>query len=360
MSHLFGISFFAILSMQALSAATPTFYKDVLPILQSRCQGCHRPGEIGPMPLLTYSQARPFAAAIRETVRLKKMPPWGADPAHGRFANDPSLTPAEIATLSDWALAKAPEGDANDAPKPKTFTEGWNMPAPDQIFTMSKPYKVPAQGTIEYTYFVVPTGFTEDKWVDTAEVRPGNRAVVHHVIAYVREPGSEWLSEAKPGEAYVPQKVTQPTTSTRPAEYFVGYTPGKPEMRLRPGQAKLIRAGSDLIFQIHYTANGKEAEDKTSVGIIFAKQRPAERVMTFPITNRSFELPPGASDHPVKSELTFKGDARVVTFWPHMHVRGKSFRFDSVTPEGTRTTALNVPKYDFNWQHRYVRRNPCE
>jgi len=223
---------------------------------------------------------------------------------------------------------------------------------------MSKPHKVPAQGTIEYTYFVVPTGFTEDKWVDIAEVRPGNRAVVHHVIAYVREPGSEWLSDAKPGEAYVPQKVTQPITSARPAEYFVGYTPGKPEMRLSPGQAKLIRAGSDLIFQIHYTANGKEAEDKTSVGIIFAKQRAAERVMTFPISNRSFELPPGASDHPVRSELTFKGDARVVTFWPHMHVRGKSFRFDSVTPEGTRTTALSVPKYDFNWQHRYVPSEP--
>src|SRR5262245_54745718 len=194
-------AFLVTLGVQSLSAApTITFYKDVLPILQRHCQGCHRPGEIGPMPLLTYSQVRPFATAIRETVRLKKMPPWGADPAHGKFANDPSLTTAEIATLSDWAAAKAPEGDLKDAPAQKTFVEGWNMPTPDQVFGMPNSYTVPAQGTIDYTYFVVPTGFTEDKWLEVAEVRPGNRSVVHHVIVYIREPGSKWLKDAKPGE----------------------------------------------------------------------------------------------------------------------------------------------------------------
>ena len=357
MSSRYCFAIYALFSLQSLSATTPTFYKDVLPILQQRCQGCHRPGEIGPMPLLTYSQVRPYAAAIRETVRMRKMPPWGGDTAHGKFSNDPSLSAREIAAISDWAQAKAPEGDVKDAPKPWDFVEGWNMPTPDQVFEMPKPYKVPAQGTLEYTYFVIPTGFKEDRWVSAAEVRPGARSVVHHIIVYVREPGSAWLRDARPGEAFVPRTVRE-SIAARSGEYFVGYTPGKPEMRLSPGQAKLIPAGSDLVFQIHYTANGKETEDSTSVGMTFAKQPPTERVRTYAIRNGSFAIPPGASDYPVEAQVTFKGDARVVTFWPHMHVRGKSFRFDSVTPEGGRTTVLNVPRYDFNWQHRYIPAEP--
>jgi hypothetical protein len=336
--------------------ATPTFHKDVQPILQRHCQSCHRPGEIGPMPLLTYSQARPFAAAIRETVRLKKMPPWGADPAHGKFANDPSLTPAEINTLSEWAAGKAPEGDPKDAPAPLTFVNGWNIPTPERVYEMPKLYEVPANGTIDYTYFVVPTGFTEDRWVSMAEVRPGDRSVVHHVIVFVREPGSPWLREAKPGEPYVPG----PSNPARPSsgEYFVGYTPGKSAMRLEAGQAKLIRAGSDLVFQMHYTTNGKAAQDKTRVGLIFAKEPPKERVLTYAVRNWQFAIPPGEADYPVTSEVTFKGEARVVTYWPHMHVRGKSFRFEAISPDGKRETVLNVPQYDFNWQYRYLPSEP--
>lgn len=346
-----------LLSLPLFAATAPTFHKDILPILQRHCQGCHRPGEIGPMPLLTYSQARPFAAAIRESVKLKKMPPWGADPAHGKFANDPSLTAGEIAAFSGWAAAKAPEGDPKDAPKPLAFVEGWNMPAPEIVFEMPKPHQIPAQGAMEYTYFVVPTGFTEDKWIDAAEVRPGDRSVVHHVIVYLREPGSEWLKEAIPGEPFIPKGAAD-RARIGAGEYFVGYTPGKGAMKLQPGQGKLIRAGSDLVFQMHYTPNGKATEDRTRAGFTFAKQAPAERVLTFAIVNRAFAIPPGVPDHRVQSQVTFKGDARVITFWPHMHVRGKTFRFESVDLGGKRATALNVPKYDFSWQHRYVPAEP--
>ena len=341
-----------------LFAGSPTFHKDVAPVLQRHCQGCHRPGEVGPMPLLTYSQVRPFAAAIKEAVKLKRMPPWGADPAHGTFANDPSLTATEISTLTKWAELRAPEGEAKDAPPPIAFVEGWNIGVPEQVFSMPKPHTIPAKGTIDYTYFVVPTGFTEDRWVTEAEVRPANRSVVHHVIVYVREPGSSWLKDAIPGEPYVPTTTARLVRASSQGEYMVGFTPGKAAMRLEPGQGKLIKAGSDLIFQMHYTANGKEAVDQTRVGVKYAKAPPVERVLTFPIANRNFSIPPGAADYPVTSEVTFLSDARVVTYWPHMHVRGKTFRFEGKDVSGKTTVLLNVPRYDFNWQHRYIPREP--
>jgi hypothetical protein len=342
-----------------LFAAAPTFHKDVLPILQRHCQGCHRPGEIGPMPLLTYSQVRPFAAAIRETVRLKKMPPWGADPAHGKFSNDPALTPSEIATLTQWADQRAPEGDLKGAPEPLEFVEGWNIGVPERVFEMPQPYTVPATGTIDYTYFVVSTGFKEDRWIQDAEVRPANRGVVHHVIVYIRQPGSTWLKDAKPGEPFVPVKRPEGLNrASSQGEYLAGYTPGKSAMRLSAGQGKLLKAGSDLVFQMHYTTNGKEGVDRTRLGINFAKTVPSERILTVAVANRDFAIPPGAPSHPVTSDLTFVGNARIVAYWPHMHVRGKSFRFEGVTASGQRQVLLNVPRFDFNWQHRYLPEQP--
>ncbi len=307
------------------------------------------------MPLQTYPQVRPWAAAIREAVKLRKMPPWGAEPGHGRFSNDPSLTPAEKDTIAAWVEAKAPEGDPKDAPAPARFAEGWNIPEPELVVQMPQPYQVPASGTIEYTYFVVPTGFTADRWVQAAEVRPGNRAVVHHVIVYVREPGNPWLKAAPPGVAYVPA-----TRGDRgQGEYLAGYTPGKPAMQLAPGQAKLIKAGSDLVFQLHYTANGKPASDLTKVGLVFASQPPRERVLTVAAVNAGFVIPPGAGNYPVESTLAFTDDAHLVSMWPHMHLRGKSFRFELVA-QGRRQTLLNVPKFDFNWQLRYLPEEPLK
>lgn len=316
------------------------------------------------MSLRTYAEVRPFAVAIREAVRMKRMPPWGADPAHGKFRNDPSLSEKEIKTLEAWAAGKAPEGNPKDAPEPRQFFEGWNIGQPDKVFEMPTSFAVPERGTVEYTYFVVPSGFTEDRWVQGAEIRPGNRSVVHHVIAYVREPGSKWLKDAKPGEAYVPPaKVDEKTGRASrdeggQGEFLVGYAPGVPAERLEPGQAKLIKAGSDLVFQMHYTTNGQAATDRSKFGLVFAKSEPKERVMTIAAANGKFVIPPGAAEHPVDSKITFYGDAKVIWYAPHMHLRGKSFRYELVGANGQRKTLLNVPHYDFNWQHWYAPEEP--
>ncbi|MBM3765894.1 MAG: cytochrome c [Acidobacteria bacterium] len=334
--------------------AVPTFHKDVQPILQKHCVSCHRPGEIGPMALRTYQEVRPWAAAIQQAVKLEKMPPWGASPAHGKFSNDPTLSAAEKETLNQWIAAKTPEGNPKDAPQPRVFVDGWNIKTPELVLEMPVAYEVPATGTIDYTYFVMPTNFTEDRWIQSAEVRPGNRAVVHHVIVYVREPGNPYMRDAVAGVPYVPKRGG----SGGAGEYLVGYTPGKPAMVLEPGKAKLIKAGSDLIFQMHYTSNGKPAADRTKVGFNFAKTAPQERVMTVAVANGSFAIPAGADNYPVDSKLEFLGPAHLVTMWPHMHVRGKSMRYELVDKAGQRQTLLDVPKYDFNWQMRYIPEEP--
>src|SRR5947209_7730947 len=178
-------------------SSSVTFTRDVLPILQKNCQGCHRPGEAAPMSLLSYKEARPWAKAMKDAVLLKKMPPWYADPAHGSFSNDRRLSKEEVDTLVAWADSGAKEGNATDAPPARTFTEGWVMGKPDKVVQMPEPFHVPASGTVEYTYIVVPTGFTEDTWVQQVEVRPGNRSVVHHVVVLVRPPGVKYMADAK-------------------------------------------------------------------------------------------------------------------------------------------------------------------
>jgi hypothetical protein len=346
--------------------ATPssvTFHKDVLPVLQRNCQGCHRPGEAAPMSLLRYSEARPWAKAIKEAVLSKRMPPWFADLAHGKFSNDRSLSRAEISTLVAWADSGAKEGDPKDALPPRKFLEGWNIGLPDLVVEMPNEYVVPAAGTIEYTYYVLPMNLTEDRWVQMAEVRPGNRAVVHHVIAFIRGPNSKWLREAKPGEPYVPRKRTTPDGQRRDegqggGEFLVGYAPGTVPEVLKPGEGKLIKAGSDVVFQMHYTANGKAAADKTKVGVIFAKEPPAQRVLTAAAQNRKFVIPAGAPNHRVDAEITFQDSAILTAFLPHMHLRGKSFEYRLVYPTGESQILLRVPKYDFNWQLSYYLEKP--
>jgi hypothetical protein len=347
------------LSLQAAAATIPapvTFAKDVAPILQKRCQGCHRPGEMAPMPLLTYQQARPWAKAIREAVLLKRMPPWFADPRYGKFSNDRSLTQQESDTLVNWADTGAREGDPKDMPRSIAFLEGWNIGKPEIEIEMPKEFAVPASGTIEYQYIVIPTEFTEDKWVERAEVRPGNRALVHHVIAFVRPPGSKWLKDAPVGEPFVPKKNSGNNNNENAdfgGEFIVGYAPGSLPETLEPGQGKLIKAGSDIVFQMHYTANGKPGTDKTKIGLIFAKETPRERVLTVGAMNRKFVIPAGAASHKVDSEFEIASGVKLVGLMPHMHLRGKDFEYRVVYPTGESEVLLRVPAYSFNWQLSY-------
>ena len=352
----------------ATNAAPVTFNKDVAPILQKQCQGCHRPGEVGPMSLLTYAETRPWAAAISEAVLTRKMPPWFADPHFGKFTNERVLSQRETDTLVAWARSGAPEGKPADAPPPVNFTAGWGMGKPDVVIEMPTAFEVPASGTIEYQYVVIPTGFTEDKWVVQAEARPGNRAVTHHVIASAREPGSKWMREAIPGVPFVPKKrprKEEPARDERSTdngsgatELLVGYAPGMAPMELKPGQAKLVKAGSDIVLQLHYTTNGKPATDRTRVGLIFAKEPPKERVFTANAMNTKFVIPPGEANHKVEAQITLQEEARLVDLMPHMHLRGKDFVYKLVYPTGETETVLNVPRFDFNWQLFYYLDQP--
>jgi hypothetical protein len=345
-----------------------TFYKDVLPVLQKNCQECHRAGEAGPMSFMSYAEARPWAKAMRGAVLQHTMPPWFANPAHGVFRNARVLTEKETATLVSWADQGAPEGNVKDAPPPRSFVAGWNIGQPDLVLSIPRAFEVPARGTIEYQYVVIPTGFTEDRWVDMAEVRPGNRTMNHHTIAFVRPPGVKWLTELKPGEFYVPpkadrgarrkenaeQKPSEDGANSFGVELLVGYAPGLQPTLTPEGTAKLIPAGSDIVLQLHYTTTGTAGTDLTSIGLKFAKQAPKYRQYTVNATNNKFAIPPNDPAYEVTSSMTLQEDSKLIWLMPHMHVRGKDFVYQAVYPTGEKEILLEVPRYDFSWQLGYV------
>jgi len=367
--RLYLLCVFGTLSLaQAGGVSSPvTFYKDVLPVLQKNCQTCHRPGEMAPASFLTYESTRPWAKAMKTAVLSKKMPPWFADPHYGKFANDRSMAESDIHTLVAWVDAGAPEGDAKEAPKPIQWVEGWRIGQPDAVITMPIEYHVPAKGTIDYQYIVVPTGFTEDKYVQMVEARPGNTKLVHHIIAFVREPGNPWMKDAKPGVPYAPkepelspedQKKREEAEANLPGipfpgDFLVGYAPGTIPEVMKPGQAKLIKAGSDLVLQMHYTANGTAGTDISKVGMVFSKVPPSIRVLTINTANVTFSIPPGAPDTQVNSKMTLQQDATLMNLLPHMHFRGSSFEYRATYPNGEKEVLLRVPHYDFNWQLTY-------
>jgi len=374
--RILGTTLAVSLAAAAAPNTPPTFHKDVLPVLQKRCQECHRPGEIGPMSLLSYQDARPWAKAMREAVLSKKMPPWFADAERGKFENDRSLAPQEIDALVAWADSGAREGDAKDAPGPVHFADGWSIGKPDVVLELLNAFPVPASGVVDYQFIVVPSGFTEDKWVEKVEVRPGVRSVVHHVVVRSREPGSPWLANARPG---VPMpsppnaegRVQIGQAGKRPEDKGVGrflaepgveiictYVPGGVPYLTKPGQARLVKAGSDLVFQIHYTTNGKAAQDRTRIGFVFAKNPPKERLRNMLVYNPLLRIPAGAPNQRVEARATLHETAQLVSLFPHMHVRGKGFEYRAVYPTGESEVLLRVPKYDFNWQLTYYLDKP--
>jgi hypothetical protein len=350
----------------AAPAIKPTFYKDVLPVLQDRCLSCHRAGEIGPMAFGTYKEARPWARSIREAVLARKMPPWFADPHIGRFSNDRSLSKRELDTLAAWVDTGATEGNPREAPPARKYIDGWSIPEPDLVVPLPQPFKVPASGTIDYQYIVVPLNLKEDRWVQMAEVRPTARSVVHHIVVFVREPESKWLrGEAQPGVPFVPPKTTaegraRRDTGGQGSPMLTIYSPGNSPDVLPTGQAKLLRAGSDLVIQIHYTTNGKETVDQSRVGVVFAKEAPKEQVITTAVDNSKFVIPPGDANFPVEAKRVLPQGGRLAMLFPHAHVRGKAFEVRLTQPGEAARTLLRVPKYNFNWQLTYKLEQPIE
>jgi peroxiredoxin len=320
--------------------ATVTYARSVSRIVQKNCQECHRPGQIGPMSLTSYKAVADWSEMIREVVTEGRMPPWHADPKHGKFANDRRLPEPDRATLLSWIDQGCPKGDDKDLPPPVQFTKGWNIGKPDAVFTMPEEFQVPAKAGkegIKYQHFVVRTDFAEDRWVEAAEAKPGNYAVVHHIIVYVVKPGEK----------------RGPTPDGIGNGFLVGYAPGDLGARFAPGSAKKIPKGAVLVFQLHYTPNGTAQADRSMVGLKFAKEPPKHEVKTRAITNRSFELAPGAGNIKVTSQTRFAEDTLLWSLFPHMHLRGKSFEYRAVYPDGKSEVLLSVPRYDFGWQATY-------
>jgi hypothetical protein len=312
-----------------------TFSKDVAPIFYKSCANCHRPGEIAPMSLLTYKDARPWARAIREKVATREMPPWHADPKHGEWLNDRRISQEAIDTIVSWVNGGAKEGDPKDLPPMPQFTAGWRIGKPDEVFSAPE-QSVPAEGVVNYLYLTVPTNFKEDRWVTSAEIRSTGSQAVHHVIVFIQEPG----------------------TARAEGRLLVGFAPGEDPAIYAPGFARRVPAGSNLVFQIHYTPNGTATTDVTTVGLIYAKAPVKHAVITRPVLETKFVIPAGDPNYEVKSSYTFSENAHLYSFMPHMHLRGKDFEYKAVFPDGTSKILLSVPRYDFSWQTYYVTKEP--
>ena len=334
--------------------AAPSFYKDVLPILQDHCQSCHRTGQIGPMPLVTYQDARKWSAEIVRRTTAREMPPWFADPGIGHFSNDPSLTAEQIATLAEWAHAGSAAGNPADAPLPRKWATGFTIPQPDLVIAMPKAVAIPARGDIAYTYEIVHTGFTQDRWVRMSEIRPSSREHVHHGVVYIRQPGSAWLAHSPVGTPFT--NVSMEDSMTK-SDLLLVYAPGSSPDEWPEGMAKLIPRGSDLVFQMHYTANGKPATDQSSIGMIFAKAPPKQRVMTLQLTNSHFRIPPRDPAYRVEARGTIPNDALLkALISASASLRGKEFEYNIVHREsGGKYTIEPLLKvnYNFYWQLSY-------
>lgn len=312
-----------------------TYSEDVAAILQRRCQECHRPGQVGPFSLLTYERAKNWADTIHEVVLEDRMPPWHADPHYGEFSNDRRLTDRERETLLAWIEQGCPKGDESLAPAPKEFPKGWTIGTPDRIIQMPVEESIPPAGVVPYKYYDVDPGFTEDVWIQSAEAMPGNRKVVHHVIAYIVEPGKRIFT--REGETAI----------------LVGWAPGDMPAILPDGIARRVAAGSKLRFEVHYTPTGKTETDRSQIGIIFSKKRPKHVAHTNILWNREIQIPPHAPYHSEESSYTFTADTQILSFMPHMHWRGLRAYYTVKYPDGRIETILSVPDFDFNWQSVY-------
>jgi hypothetical protein len=312
-----------------------TYADQIAPILHARCASCHRPGQVAPFALLTYQHARRWATSIAEVVTDGRMPPWFADPRHGRFANDRSLTPRERALLLSWVERGAPPGDLSRAPRPPQLAQDWSIGTPDVVFELPEPFPVPAEGTVPIQRIRVATHLDEDLYVQAAEIRPGDRAVVHHVCVFVED--------RRKGSGAV----------DRNQNLLVAYTPGDVPAAYPPGIAKKIPRGADLLFEVHYTTVGKPRFDRSSLGLVLSPEPPRHLAATKGIPNHKLRIPPGDPDHVVRAGWKTKREIRLLGLSPHMHLRGKSFRYTAFYPDGRTEVLLSVPRYDFNWQGTY-------
>ncbi len=375
--------------------AAPTFSKDVAPILYKNCTSCHRTGGLGPFSLMEYDSAKANVADIKDAVTSGYMPPWHAEGPHGVFSNDRRLSALEKSTIVRWIETGAKPGDPKQSPAKPTYADGWEIGAPDAVVSMAEDFTVPASGTIDYQYFEIPTGFTEDKWVTAIEFMPGTREVVHHLLVYAKVPAANAgsVNTAATAVAAAPARVaTAPRTAAaaRPKPLFLdkaeyqtprpparlagdknppprqlgqligGTAPGTNVMRFPAGTALRIRAGTVLTFQMHYTAHGHEETDRTKIGFRFADGVPDEEMRMSAFINGKFVLPAGQKDVAVTTELEPTEPVKLYGLLPHTHLRGTRWKYELRQPDGSSQVVLDIPRYDFNWQTYYFFATPLD
>jgi hypothetical protein len=392
-------------------AAAVTFTKDVAPIIFNKCANCHRLGETAPMSLTSYAEVRPWSKAIREVVVERTMPPWFADPKTStlHFANDRRLSDKEIATITAWVDAGAPKGSDKNLPALPKYAPGWTFGEPDLVIEMPIDYEVQAEGELPMQNFYVPVPFTEERWVEKVELRPGNPAVVHHSIANVvslpagtkivngkavsggaaalnsqsaRETGG--LSEGGSGGGGREVVLSQDAFTRAGAFKLVGQAPGKGFERHVPGTAKRIPPGTYIQFNMHYQPSGKAEKDRSRLGLWFAKQPVKYEVLTKGVSDTVFiagkelgetrmvngkpvkvrgripNIPPNVDNWEIGGETIIKEAITLYAFAPHMHLRGKDIKYSVIWPDGREQVLLNVPKFDFNWQLHYELAEPLK
>jgi peroxiredoxin len=319
-----------------------TYASQIVRLVDKHCVRCHREGQIAPFALTTYDDVTAWAETMREVMDDGRMPPWHANPKYGHFVNDAHMTVEEKQLFRQWVDNGMPEGNPADLPEPTTYADGWQIPTPDLVVSVPQPFNVPAKGTVEYQYFYADTKFDHDTWIRGAEVRPTNHAVVHHVLVFYLPPGQDEI------------RAEDPLFNA-----IAAFAPGMPSGLWPEGYARLVPAGSKLVFQMHYTPNGSEQIDQTEVGLVFADPSVEQKEVRMAVAaNTDLRIPPQDGSFHIVAGYDFKHDAILHSVMPHMHYRGKAFRFTANYPDDKKEILLDVPQYDFNWQNVYTFTEP--
>jgi len=320
-----------------------SYSSHIAKIIQDNCQSCHRPQQIAPFALTSYEAVRGWSAMIHSVVESDRMPPWNADDEFdGQFVNERKLPEKDRKLLLAWIEDGMPRGKPEEDPPPRKWPERWRIGKPDKVYTMNGAFDVPAEGIVPYQYFFIPTDYRKDMWIQAVEIRAGAADVVHHVIAFTVDPT---------------KRVDNSRLGLEDG-FLCAMVPGDTPSIFTPGRGKKLSAGHSLVFQVHYTTNGKKRKDKCQIGLTFAKDSVKEEVRTRGIYNLSFSIPPGDSNFEVRSNHTFTADTDLLSFYPHMHFRGKSWEYIATYPDNTKRTLLSVPKYNYGWQESYILKEP--
>ena len=347
---------FLAMPIAAAASTPPTFNKDIAPILYANCASCHRPGEVAPFSLLSYQDAAKRASVIAGAVGGRFMPPWKAEPGYGDFAGERRLTDAQITLIKDWAKAGAPEGDPSLKPEPPKFTDGWQGGQPDQVLTIPAKYSLAADGPDQYRCFVLPTGLDHDVYVDGIEFRPGNHRIVHHALVFLDASGqAKKMAAASPDGSY----PCFGGPGFPAAGMIGGWAPGITPPPRNPALSQPIRAGMDVVIQIHYHPSGKPEQDQSSLGLAYSGP-PTKGRTSILLFDHHLDMAPGDASYVAKALLTLPRDVQLAAITPHAHYLCKDMKVTATLPDGSTKPLIWIKDWDFNWQNAYRYKTPID